>query len=418
MSASRSNYPSRIAILMILGAAVSGWLLFHHVEVNGGFHVGPSICDLGGTFNCSEVARSSWSEVWGVPVASWGIWYYLSMVLAILLGRSRAVRGEEFVGALASVLWLGTLLALVSSLSLAALSIFSVGKVCLFCTLLYVINIIAAILAWKNPQRVGSQVNVATAVLRWLSLGGLRSALLVVLSVLVLGGVLAAPSILVARVFLPQQQARQSEQTLLPLYTQWQNAPLIEGLAELAPESRDSDYTKGSPNAELVLVEFSDFECPYCRRAAATIDGMLKQLGKEVRVVFKNFPIDYRCNDAIPEGRGHDFACRAAMMARCAGEQSPEKFWEMHDALFDLAAWSEDEMGILAGSLQLDEQRFAQCLSDPQVLEKIKKDVAIARTAGVRGTPSFFLNGKMVALQDLATLEPFLKFVLKRQDKN
>jgi len=153
---------------------------------------------------------------------------------------------------------------------------------------------------------------------------------------------------------------------------------------------------RGDKNAKIVIVEFSDYQCPFCgrfaRETAPLIDKEYVQTGK-IKYIFRDLPLT-----SI-----HPNAFKAAEAAACAGEQ--DKFWEMHDRLYG----NPDKIALTdlpshAESLGLDKNQFEQCLSTDKYAEKIRKDIAEASRVGVTGTPAFF-----VAVVDSKTSN--LKFV-------
>jgi protein-disulfide isomerase len=133
-------------------------------------------------------------------------------------------------------------------------------------------------------------------------------------------------------------------------------------------------------------VEFSDFQCPYCSKAANTVEQLYKKYPNDIKIVFKHNP--------LPMHRNAPAAHKAAM---AAGEQG--KFWEMHDLLFEnqrqMRGADMTELSVnLAKKLGLDTQKFKKDLENPAYQAQIKKDMALGRSIGVRGTPHFFVNGK------------------------
>jgi protein-disulfide isomerase len=165
----------------------------------------------------------------------------------------------------------------------------------------------------------------------------------------------------------------------------WEAAPLRE--IPIHPD----DPVLGPESAPVTIVEFSDFECPYCREAANALGAMKERRGDEVRLVFKDFPLDTSCNPHISQ-QIHPLACRAAVLAACAGRQ--DRFWEMHDAIFALPELTEESLDALPGSLGLDMGSFAACESDEGILASVRSDVELARELGVSGTPTLFVNGR------------------------
>ena len=142
--------------------------------------------------------------------------------------------------------------------------------------------------------------------------------------------------------------------------------------------------SRGSGDAKLTLIEFSDYQCPFCgryfRETLPQIEQDYVKTGR-VRYVFRNFPLE-----AI-----HKEALKAAEAANCAGEQG--RYWEMHDRLFaNQGALAPAELPGHARALGLDAPRFQQCLDTQKYAAAIRQDMSEAQQAGVRGTPSFFIG--------------------------
>jgi protein-disulfide isomerase len=165
----------------------------------------------------------------------------------------------------------------------------------------------------------------------------------------------------------------------------------------LLPEKRvqveATGPSKGPDNAPITIVEFSDFQCPFCSRANTTVDEVMKQYGDKVRLVFRHFPLSF-----------HQEAPKAAEASACADDQ--KKFWEYHDKLFaNQGALKVDDLKKHAADLGLDTARFNECLDSGKKAELVKKDMAAGEKVGVSGTPAFFING--VALSGAVPAEDF-----------
>jgi protein-disulfide isomerase len=151
--------------------------------------------------------------------------------------------------------------------------------------------------------------------------------------------------------------------------------------------SLDDDPVKGSPNAKVTIVEFSDFQCPFCARFATQtlpqIEEKYIKTGK-VKLVYRDFPLNF-----------HQYAQKAAEAAECADEQG--KFWEYHDILFQKQfEWSsagESKFKEYAQQLGLNTQKFNQCLDSGKYANEVQKDYNDGLKYGVSGTPTFFING-------------------------
>jgi protein-disulfide isomerase len=159
----------------------------------------------------------------------------------------------------------------------------------------------------------------------------------------------------------------------------------------------------GPASAKIVLVEFSDFECPYCSQAAAEIRNILAAYPKDIRLVYKQFPLSM-----------HPHANMAASASLAALEQG--KFWELHDKMFaNFRQLSREHLLGWAQELGLDLEKFKAGLDSPKNQATVLKDLQEGETAGVSGTPSIFINGKHFnGPINLAALKPYLDEELKK----
>jgi protein-disulfide isomerase len=169
--------------------------------------------------------------------------------------------------------------------------------------------------------------------------------------------------------------------------------------------SLDDDPVKGDPGVRLILVEFTDYQCPFCgkffRTTLPEIEREYIQKGK-LRYVIRDFPLPF-----------HVYAAKAAEAAHCAGDQG--KFWEMHDTLFEhQQALSIDKLKAYADDLKLDRNAFDSCLDTGKFKEKISRNFSDGRKVGVAGTPSFLLgvtmNGKTIKGSIITGTKPFSFF--------
>jgi protein-disulfide isomerase len=140
---------------------------------------------------------------------------------------------------------------------------------------------------------------------------------------------------------------------------------------------------KGAPKAAVTIVEFSDFECPFCRQVQDTLKQITERYGDDVRLVFKHLPSE-----------GHRNSLAAARAAYCAGEQ--DRFWQFHDALFAAKELSPDFYNGLVSSLGLGREKFVECLSAERSRTAVLKDIGVAKRYHIDSTPSFLINGKPV----------------------
>ena len=147
------------------------------------------------------------------------------------------------------------------------------------------------------------------------------------------------------------------------------------------PLTPDRDNTKGS--GSIQVVEFSDFQCPVCRAAEPEMRKILTQFGNNISLTYKQFPIVDR----------HPYAFKSAEASECAADQG--KFWEYHDKLFDNDGLDIKSLKGYAEDLGLNVQNFTKCLDSGVMGSRITKDMDSGQSKGIRGTPTFFVNGKM-----------------------
>jgi len=153
-------------------------------------------------------------------------------------------------------------------------------------------------------------------------------------------------------------------------------------MTRLTPQLGPRDHTQGSSHPIVQLVEYGDFECPHCGAAYPIVKAIQQAMGSKLSFAYRHFPLT----------RIHPHAEHAAEVAEAAGEQN--KFWEMHDLLFQHQDALEDEQLVAyAKTLRIDPAWAAQALQDERFQPHVRADFASGVRSGVNGTPTFFING-------------------------
>ena len=166
----------------------------------------------------------------------------------------------------------------------------------------------------------------------------------------------------------------------------------------------DPARVRGNPKAPVMIVEFSDYQCPYCHQVEPTVKQLLAKYGDKVSFAYRDYPLR-----AI-----HSQAEIAAEASRCALEQG--KFWEYHDQLFTSSKLDKDSLTEYAKNLNLDEKEFGSCLASEKYKGAIDKDLAEGGKAGVNGTPGFFING--IALSGAKQEDSFTQIIDDELSRN
>jgi len=188
-----------------------------------------------------------------------------------------------------------------------------------------------------------------------------------------------------------------------------QQAPSQPTPSQPVKISIDDDPIRGDPNAPITIIEFSDFQCPFCARFhGQTLPLILEEYIEEgkVNLVYRDFPIQSIHPNALP----------AAVAAECANEQG--KFWEYHDTLFEKQnSWNRLDSNTAistfsqyATDVGLEQQQFDSCLESGKYLEEVQNDLSDGKDYGVTGTPGFFIGNEEIGFVKINGAQPFGSF--------
>jgi len=362
-------------LLSLVGLAIAAMIARTHEQINAGLATG---CTINEQVDCIPVLSSSYAYLFGMPVAWWAIAAYAAMAAGalIVMTTGSATRRRQ----VANLLLIAASGAILFSAYLAFIAFFVLGHVCPQCAGLYVVNLLLlASTAWlASATQSSTRDQQAWRARLPLIGGGVAAMLVVVVASVFWKGLTSAEALTAAEVC----------QRDPDFCAKYKNLPVV-------PLDLPGGHLKGSADAPVTIVEFSDFECGHCKLAYEGLKQTLPMYGKDVQVRFHHYPLDAACNTGIPAGGGHKFACLAAMAAECAAAQG--KFWEYHDTLFDnQPSFSRDELLGYADDLGLDRARFTACLDSDAPRAAIRQDVASGTKLGVESTPTLFLNGRTV----------------------
>ena len=167
--------------------------------------------------------------------------------------------------------------------------------------------------------------------------------------------------------------------------------------------AQDDDPAKGPAKAPITIVEFSDYQCPYCSRAETTVTDVLKKYGDKIRLVYRDYPLSFHQNANV-----------AAQASECADEQG--KFWEMHGAMFaNQSKLASTDLVETAATIGLEKDKFKACLDSGKYKDEVQKDFEDGQKACVTGTPTFFINGiPMVGARDVNSFAEIIDSELER----
>jgi protein-disulfide isomerase len=174
--------------------------------------------------------------------------------------------------------------------------------------------------------------------------------------------------------------AEQVNKTKVEVYIEKPKRPVFDVNIADAP-------FKGNADAKVTIVEYSDFQCPFCSKASKTVEELEKKYGNKVKIAFKNFPLPF-----------HNQAKMAAMAAECANVQDKKYFWKMHDAMFaDQTKLDRDQLLATAKKIGVKVEEFTKCLDSNAHMAKIDQDIKEGQELAIKSTPTFFINGKLLS---------------------
>lgn len=358
----------RIGVVMTTAIAfcVAMYLGNHHVHLDS-----VAVCNVNEVFNCDRVNRSAWSEFRGVPIAWIGAAFYVGTMLVALLARpeSGSFRNTPH------LVLLGGVGAVGYSLFLAWAST-QIGSWCLFCIDLYGLNSILLVsgILWTRE----SGIPVASGIHAVLFARKEKS--LTVLGLVVFAGLIAG------RVY-----NKPTTSTAAEGEGEHGSAPAVT--VYLGPNAIVTDGTEpvlGNPNGKITVIEFADFECPFCGQVAPDIHD-LASASPDLRILFKNYPLDQACNPNIKRVF-HKDSCRAAEAGECARQQG--RFWELNRLMFmNQEDLDDDALKFMASQVGLDMTTFQTCWDAPDTVAAVQEDITSASAIGIDGTPSIFVRG-------------------------
>lgn len=367
------------ALLSSLSAVyVHFYLILQHYQLKLGLAEGKSACNISSTFNCDSVAISSYSVFLGIPMATWGLMTNVVLVTLIFLALVKLTTNSERV--LRYSYYLNIFVAL-TSVVMFFISSYFLKTYCLYCMAAYFLSFMGCFFLFKitklNTQEFLADLKSVFADHKW-----------------ILGALSAIPvgAFLISAIFANNYGLDKLKLIVIESIDQWQNSPqqnfqLENGLI----------YQKGSVEPKMTIVEFADFKCPHCKTAAPTLHAFAESR-PDVRIVFKPFPLDGTCNQAI-DSKGDGSRCKLAYAVLCA-EKISKKGWEVHNWIFDkqdsfLRMGSPDqllEQAAVETNVPVDQ--IKSCMQSNEIQDLVLQMTNEGKIAQIRGTPSVFANGR------------------------
>lgn len=359
-----------LPLLSVIGAGCAIYLTRLYYGIRSGTGGFQSLCNINSTLNCDAVTSSKYAEVWtGLPLSSFVAGWFFAILILSLIARVTEWRREAVT--------LGFLMSAFASLySIALLVVMGIlGKICLFCLAIDAVNF--ALLAIFFSLLTGNTIGIFTGI-RWSKLQSYAA--------------LAAGTVFVVVVIL-----RPSEENLRKQPTSAEIEFTAKEILASTPVDIKVPATAavlGNPSAPITILEFSDFQCPYCKVGALLMNQLLARHEGKIRVVFMPFPLDSACNRLITRSM-HPFACELARTAFCAGQEG--KFQPVYEKIFEAQEDLKADSGKkIAAANGIPEAKLAECVNSEAAKKSVADSIEEGIKAKVESTPTFFINGKKV----------------------
>ena len=383
-----------ITILALIGLALSIELCIVYYNANFAIDATPSICAISDKMDCDSVAKTSYSQFFGIPLSLWGVILYLFFLLMTYIDKVQNIKGlgilKVFKNPTSYIFCIG-LFSFLISMILGSISVFKIDSICVFCFMTYFVNLLIAIASKNKGISIPDEIKISfTDFISALKDG--RNVFWFVLFLLLFVSVLVYTSL--SNIFTPQiAKIKQFEQYF---------------------KQYDSDVEKnimGPKEANIVINEYIDFNCGGCFFSQLYLHRLVSEF-ENVKVVQYIIPLEKECNHNM-RFEGHKGSCLKARYALAAANQN--KYWQMADVLFSEAPESEKEIIEEARLLDLDIKRLKEDANSLQVKNEIQEMIRYADSQNITGTPTFVIGvNKKIGIDSYAE---FKKYIIEQGGK-
>ena len=344
--------------------------------------------------DCDSVARTNESQFFGIPLAFWGMFWYLFVFVMLKANELKEKKlfkfMEVFKNPMDYIAVLG-LFSFVVSIILLCVSLFEIKKLCIFCAITYVINLAIALVATRPIKEGSFLASLKQSITDFLDAVKIKK-YAIALGVVIALGVSVLTYTETSLIFAPHVKYNKQ----MDFY---RNAKLEDYLI--------SGNHLGATDAPVKVQVYSDFDCPVCRYLHIQLYYLVKEY-ENIQFVHKNYPLDRACNKYLP-AQGHLNACMKARYAEAAGLQN--KYNDMAAHLFKEQPETEEAVLEIAKKLELDMDKLKKDAQSPKVKAIIENDIKDALSIGLAGTPAMIVGThKKMGLNTMQEARTWLEY--------
>ena len=374
-----------IALIAFIGFLTTVKLGFIYYDANFNDYALPSFCSVNSFIDCDGIARTTESQFLGVPLAYWGMFFYLFVLLLLVADKLKNFKLFKFLEVFKNpydyIASLG-LFSFIVSITLLIVSLFEINKLCILCAFTYVLNLLIALIA-VNFRLKDFVKAFKQSCIDFMDAVKQTKYLIALCVVAVIASVFLTYTTVSMR-FAPQVKA-------------YRNSPFKEFI-----HAKHNKYAvKGNILGEnkegvAIIYVYSDYHCPICYAHNIMIHKLAKE-HKNLLIIHRNLPLDKDCNVYLG-GQMHPGACLCARYSIAAKNQ--DKLWEMNDALFDKKPKTEQEILKIAKKLKFDVEKLREDANSAETYDRLSKEIDFAYSHGIDATPTITIeHKKMVGLK-------------------
>ena len=365
-----------IQILAFVGLLLSVKLACIYYVANYEKYALSSFCSINDFVDCDGAARSTVSQFWGIPLAYWGIFFYLTVLFLTIVDYFKKFRIfkflEVFKNSMSYIGMLGTV-AFICSMVLAGLSIFKIHKLCILCFVTYFIDLFIALVASSGQFKKLVEA-FKTTFLDFIA-GAKQYTKTFIVLVIITASFLTYSGVTYS--FVPHIK---KQKAILKYRDMKFNPYRVKG------------NVLGANDADVVIELYSDYVCPICYMENIMLHEAVKDFSN-IKIVHHNLPFDKECNPYITVNM-HPNACFMAKGALAAGKQG--NYWEMGSLLYENQPTRMEDMLKLADQLGFNKDKFVQDMESETTAKEIENELVNANNLGIDSTPTIYINGDQV----------------------
>ena len=385
--------PTIIAIIAALGFCTTVELALVYYNALFAVDAHPSICSINNFLDCDGVARTNESQFFGVPLALWGMLWYVFvffMLKAKDLKNTKLFKFMEvFKNPLDYIAVLG-LFSFIVSITLLCVSLFEIKKLCVFCAFTYVLNLAIALVATRPIKEGSFWASLKQSVVDFIDAVKIKK-YAIALGLVMVAGISVLTYTGTSMVLAPHVKANRE-------FEMYKKAKIEDYLI--------SGNHLGAVDAPVKVYVFSDFDCPVCRYLHIQLYYLAKKYDN-VEFVHKNYPLDQACNKFLPFP-GHENSCMKARYAESAGLQN--KYLDFSAHVFAEQPDSEEKVLKIAEDLGLDMEKLKKDAQSKVVTDIIENDIKDALAIGLSGTPAMYVGKhKKMGLNTMKEVQTWLE---------